>query len=91
MKELCLITPDSVPFKGPSSKQHRLLLQNNGELFFCDKEDWEKAKHILWWYNADIGEPVNKVGIPFTEYVGITGSRLTSGVEKYNFCRVCYV
>lgn len=61
------------------------------QLFFCDKEDFEKAKHILWWFDDSLNCPVNKLGITFMEYVGIVGSRLTEGVEKYNFCRVCYV
>lgn len=89
--ELCLIPPAPRPVKTDfNAGKKRLMLQDSGFLFQCDPADWEKAKHILWWFNNDIGSPVNKYGIRFEEYVGITGSRLTEGVEKYNFCRVCY-
>ena len=59
-------------------------------LFECDKDDWMQARHCLWWYDEVRKVPVNAVGITFTEYVGIKGSRLTSHTEKYNFCRYCY-
>lgn len=90
--ELCMVPPapstQKMDFK---AGKHFLMLQCTGHLFYMDKADWEKAKHILWWFNEDIRSPVNRHGIRFEEYVGIAGSRLTEGVEKYNFCRVCYV
>lgn len=59
-------------------------------LFRCDYEDWLKARCCMWWWDEAIKQPVNAVGIKFTDYVGIKASRLTSGVEKYNFCRSSY-
>lgn len=91
MVELCNIVPNpSIKVYIPALPEHRLRLQDTGYLFWCDKEDWLKARTCLWWYDEARRQPVNAVGLLFTEYVGITGSRLTTETEKYNFCRYCY-
>lgn len=91
MTDLCNIVPNpAIKVYIPEVMRNRLRLQNTGYLFEMDKVDWLQARHCLWWFNEELGQPVNAVGIKFTDYVGITGSRLTSDTEKYNFCRYCY-
>lgn len=91
MVELCNIIPEpSVKQYIPELPKNRLRLQCTGFLFWCDHEDWLKARHCMWWYDEQRRVPVNAAGITFTDYVGIKGSRLTSETEKYNFCRYCY-
>ena len=65
-----------------------LRLQNTGELFFMDEQDWQKAKHILWWWHE--GQPVTKRGMPFAEYVGLKAERRTIDVDTYDFRRATY-
>lgn len=74
-------------FSGILPKKY-LRLQNTGDLFFMDNEDWEKAKHILWWWKD--GQPVTRQGLSFAEYVGIKANRLTDGIDIYDFRRTTY-
>ncbi len=64
-----------------------LRLQTNGDLFFMDEQDWQKAKHVLWWWDGK--QPVTKQGMAFAVYVGIRGVRRKDSIP-YDFRRATY-
>lgn len=70
-------------------KAYALRLQNTGDLFYMDKDDWNKAKHCRWWWDKEVERPMNLQGTYFEDFVGIKARR-GEGNEKSNFERACY-
>lgn len=84
---MTLPTEKSFDFEALKAKKY-LRLQNTGVLFHMDSCDWEKAKHVLWWWKDD--QPVTKQGMPFAEYVGIKAKRRTLDTDHLDFRRSTY-
>ena len=69
---------------------HTIRLQNTGDLFYCDREDWTKAVACKWWLTKEL-RLINKSGVYFEDYVGIKGIHRKNLVEPLDFSRDTYI
>lgn len=80
--------PSKIKYTNPFLDLRRLRLQNIDEYIVMDDVDFQKAKYTTW-YLID-GVLKNPAGVSFEEYVGITGTRISTQ-ETYNYCRSMYI